>query len=296
MAASTDFDYTTLLSLDRAKLVRKRRLNFLGTKELVLDYKNVTSGSKEECVEWLEENRLTLTDPSFGFRTYTGTWKCVSIDFVDNGETIRQTFKIDSTIIDDVAQRSSSGVEAYRSYYFKVTDPTAYNIPSSVEDGVYYSKRVQDNGDGTYDVVIERTTGVERSGDGAVQASTYTEESSVSINSSPISFVADGGSVANAVTGEIKRIDNIPLENGKYRTTITTRTSIPIRVPATEGTTLQWFSDWDVSQPNMYILGENRTLAQFYTDHAILPTTVVRSHSLSFNDDGTVNYIINGFV
>jgi hypothetical protein len=38
MAASTDFNYANLLSLDKAKLVKKSRLNFLGTKELTLDY------------------------------------------------------------------------------------------------------------------------------------------------------------------------------------------------------------------------------------------------------------------
>ena len=81
-----------------------------------------------------------------------------------------------------------------------------------------------------------------------------------------------------------------------FRSSVTTRTSVPFRYPTEEGSSFQWFSDWDVSQPNYYILGKNRSLGQFAIDQGLLPITTVRTHSLSINDDGTCNYTINGYV
>ena len=125
---STDFNYTDLLSLDKAKLVNWTRLNFLGSKELVLDYNGINSGSRKECSNWLEDNRLSLTDPKFGFKTYTGIWKCVEIGFNEDKSVIRQRFKVDSALTSDVAQHRA-GDETLKTYYWRVVNPDDYNTP-----------------------------------------------------------------------------------------------------------------------------------------------------------------------
>ena len=48
-------------------------------------------------------------------------------------------------------------------------------------------------------------------------------DTTVTENSTEQKFVADGGSVANPTQGESKSIENVPLPNGKFRTTITTK-------------------------------------------------------------------------
>ena len=312
MAASTDFNYADILSLEKAKLVKRSRLNFLGSKELVLDYHNIGSASKEECVEWLDDNRLTLTNPTFSYKTYTGVWKCIDITYDEDTKILRQRFKIDSSLGtftkneagDDLAGsgdvvQQSSGSLVERSYYWRVVDPSTIAIPDSPVAGNIFTKSAVDNGDGTYDVTITKETASNLTATSAVSSFLYAEETEVNTSYVEQSFVGAGygsESVAVAGTGEIKRIDNVALENGKFRTSITTRTSVPFRYPSTEGTSFTWFSDWDVSQPNYYILGRNRTLAQFATDQGLLPNTCVRTHSLTINDDGTCNYTINGYV
>ena len=129
MAASTDFNYANLLSLDKAKLFKRSRLNFLGTKELILDYQLQTSGIKEEAMEWLEENSLTLTNPKFGHKTYTGVWNCIEILFNEDKNSIRQRFQIDSSLTNDVSSRSNGGL-SFKSYYWRIVDPQDYNIPA----------------------------------------------------------------------------------------------------------------------------------------------------------------------
>ena len=129
MAASTDFNYEIMLSLDRAKLVKRKRLNFLGSKELILDYNLQTGAAKEEATEYLEANRLTLVDPSFGFKTYSGAWNCVEIEFNEDTKIIRQRFKIDSSLDDDVSLQSAAETVT-KDYNFKTVDPSALTFPS----------------------------------------------------------------------------------------------------------------------------------------------------------------------
>lgn len=243
MPIDSGINYADMLSLDKAKLRGRIRLNFLGSQELSLDYTGVANSSKEEAIEWLEANRLELTDPKFGFRTYEGIWKCVSITYVDERSVIRQQFKIDSQVGDlgdadeqpdyslqagDLS-RISNGVEVERAYYWRVTDPTAIDLPSSEREGEIWTKTANDNGDGTYDVIVSKEVAKNLDATSVSQAGSdsnggYTETTIVNTNDSEQSFVSDGGTVADPVDGEIKRIENTPLENGKFRTTILTRT------------------------------------------------------------------------
>ena len=159
MAISTDFNYDNLLSLGKAKLVKRFRLNFLGSQELILDYQGVTAGAREDCTEYLETNRLTLTDPKFGFRTYEGTWYCVDILYNEDRKSIRQRFKIDSSLQDDVSQRSANG-SSYKDYYWRVVDPARYKIPeyksvegataSLVDDMYWVDTGATNNGETVY--------------------------------------------------------------------------------------------------------------------------------------------------
>ena len=132
MAISTDFNYDDLLSLDKAKLVNRTRLNFLGSQELILDYNGVTSVAREECTQYLEANRLSLTDPHFGFKTYEGTWFCIDINYDENKKFIRQRFKIDSALTNEATKRTSAGTLAEKSYYWKIVDPDSIELPAAV--------------------------------------------------------------------------------------------------------------------------------------------------------------------
>ena len=181
MAISTDFNYDDLLSLERAKLVGRERQNFLGTKELVLDYHLQTSGAKEDCVEWLSTNRLSLTDPEFSFKTYEGVWTCISISYNEDAKVIRQTFKIDSSIGDlgdgvDFGSQSgdqsriSIGMEMERAYYWRISDPESIELPSSPIVGEIWTKTANDNGDGTYDVTVQKEVAQNLTAYSAVQA------------------------------------------------------------------------------------------------------------------------------
>ena len=134
MALDPSIRYEDALSLEQASLTTRGRDNHLGTKELILQYNKVTNQSKEDMMEWLEQNRLTLTDPEFAFRTYEGTWHCVSIEYVEKGPFIQQRFKIDSSLLNDVAQRTQAGT-AWKDYYWRIVDPRDYNIPEWTTTG-----------------------------------------------------------------------------------------------------------------------------------------------------------------
>ncbi len=94
MAVDSSFDYDRLLSLDQAKLVGRERLNSLGSYELTLNYNKISSATKEDCLEYLEANRLSVTNPTFSNKTYEGIWKCVSIAYDENKSIIQQIFKV----------------------------------------------------------------------------------------------------------------------------------------------------------------------------------------------------------
>jgi len=298
MAISTDYDYDDILSLDKAKLSLRSRLNFLGSKELTLNYNGVASAAREDAVEWLEANRLSITDPNFGYKTYEGTWFCVDISFNEDRSILSQRFKIDSSFEDTTAQKTASGVTAERSYFWRVTDPDNADIlakiPTNVPSGDIYTKTAVDNGDGTYDVTITKETIANLTADSAVQSDSYTESTEVNTNSTEQSFVADGGSVPDAVVGEIKRIDNVPLENGNFRTTVTTQTAIAQRIPATGFITFP--GDYSAVGGTL-IVAKNKTKADLDTDTALInpsPWVYVLSVSARVNDYGLIDYTISG--
>ena len=408
----SDFDYTILLSLERAKLIKRSKKNALGTKELVLDYQLQNAAAKEGAIDWLDANRLTLTDPKFSFKTYTGTWKCISIDYNEDTNIIRQRFQIDSSLIDDVYELTTTN-KTERSYYWRVTNPDDYDIPvTSPVDGVSYRKSANDNGDGTYDVIIEKVTAtsmtgtsytrqgsisgtdeasdsifvsnadiaaidgeyeyqgldgsgypywIHTSGDYSVQyvvaatrweligitvpgtyyylvgtgisnlgwyyaagssstdivieigrpGNTYDEEIEVTVNSTEQSFVSDGGSIADPVSGENKTIQNVPIDNGLYRTTVITRTARSQRLPALYSM-LEYYSPKynDSAYKNGIIAGSNRTQAELMYDILIasnggglgknfvdsnlhgLRQNHVSSVSVSMNQFGRLDYTI----
>jgi len=246
MAINPDFNYQDKLALDKAKLVARSRINALGAYELTIQYNNIPSAMREDCIEWLEANRLEVTDPTVSFKTYEGTWNCLSIGYNEDSSILRQIFKVDVGVGDlgdwdgtppeptwgsqagDLS-RISDGTELERSYYWRVTSPENYEIPPTAQTGEIWTKTANDNGDGTYDVTISKEVAVNQVATSAVNSGGtdggYVETSEVNTNDSEQSFVADGGSVADAVAGETKRIENTPLENGKFRTTVTTRTA-----------------------------------------------------------------------
>ena len=234
MAIDSSFDYANLLSLNKAKLKNRLRLNYLGSKELVFEYNKISNSIKEDAIEWLEANRLSLTDPKFGFRTYEGTWYCIDINYIDERSVISQRFKIDSSMgnldgssgtmtgTGDLAS-ISAGTEVERAYYWRVVDPESVELPSSSPDGTVYAKTAVDNGDGTYDVTITKEVSNNLTSTSKVISDGFEETTEISTNNSEQSFVSDGGSITDPVDGEIKTIQNVPLDNGKFRTTVTTR-------------------------------------------------------------------------
>ena len=306
MAISTDFDYAVLLSLERAELGGRTRENYLGSKELIIQYKLQTSGAKEDAVEWLEANRLTVTNPKISNKTFEGTWNCVTISYNEQRHVIQQTFKIDSQVgnlgdVDDESDHTlqtselaqiSDGEEIYKSYYWRVVDPEAIELPDTAISGEIWTKSSVDNGDGTYDVTVSKQVAQNLTADSYVQASSYTEDISVSTNNSELDWVSNGGTIADATVGEIKKIENIPLENGKYRTTVTTRTAVA------QSHSFVYPNDYSADGGLMYI-GVNRTSAQLAADIAAAnpsPWSYVLSVSVRINDYGLYDYTISGRV
>lgn len=316
MAISTDFNYDNLLSLEKAKLVSRERQNFLDTKELVLDYHQITSAAKEDAVEWLQTStgsggggRLTLVDPKFSFKTYEGTWTCVSISYNEDAKVIRQVFKIDSTIGDlgdvdveaDFGEQSgdisriSDGMEVQRAYYWRITNPERIVLPSSPRVGEIWSKTANDNGDGTYDVIVTREIAENLTAGSSVDTDLFTEVSETNTNSVEISFASDSygdNSVADAVFREVKRVDNVPLENGKFRSTVTTRTSIA------DKQSFAFPSDYS-QVGGQLVVARNQPFSELALDIAVVnpsPWVYILSISLSPNDDGTYDYNISAHI
>jgi len=186
MAVDSSFDYDRLLSLDQAKLVGRERLNSLGSYELTLNYNKISSATKEDCLEYLEANRLSVTNPTFSNKTYEGIWKCVSIAYDENKSIIQQIFKVDSSVGDlgdwdgegaeptwanqegDISH-ISSGMKTEKAYYWKVTNPEDVNLPTTAIAGEVWTKTANDNGDETYDVVVSKQVAESQSGDGRGQ-------------------------------------------------------------------------------------------------------------------------------
>jgi hypothetical protein len=412
MAINSDFNYDDILSLDKAKLIDRAFLNSLGSQELILDYNGIASAAREDSVEWLHANRKSIEDPEFGFKTYEGTWFCIDIKYDENNKTIRQRFKIDSSLLDDVTKRTSAGTLAEKSYYWKIVNPDFIELPVavSIPDGTTYTKTSNDNGDGTYDVVVSKDVSVDFGGGGSscvsgeqgvtgASASTsifvsgsddsaadqeyeytsgvigeidalwtgvdtpawtieyygvgtvnqngwyiwqgsisssdayrpnvnlnssewfdYSEDSdlplgdfrfervvqiganppavvevvSVSTNSDELSFVKDGGTVANPTSGQEKTISNSSLGNGKFSTTITTRTVNQQRVPALIDSIV--YASEGILDKNAIIVAKNATYEQFQIDinglNATNKSDKNNSVSVSINRFGLYDYTI----
>jgi hypothetical protein len=325
MSASTDFNYDDILSLEKAKLVNRVRLNFLGSQEMVIDYNGVSSAMREEATEWLEENSRgidnPLVNPSFGFKTYTGSWNCIDITYNEDKKVIRQRFKIDSSLGDldgsggsmtgsgDLG-KVSAGETIERAYYWRVVDPDSVELPPTAPNGTIYTKSAQDNGDGTYDVVITKQVAINLSATSSIQSGgeaydtypgAYTEYIETSTSNTEQAFVTDGGTIPNAVVGQIKRVDNVPLEDGTFRTTITTREAIAQRIPpdsAAGGPNYPWFeygSDY-IQDANNIIVGRNQPWWKVVEDRDrtnVSPALFkINSMSVRVNDYGLFDYSI----
>jgi len=302
MAVDTSFDLSQKLSLDQAKLVSRSRLNAIGSYEIVIDYRNIPSRLKEEALEWLEANRLSETDPVISQKTFDGTWRCVSIVFDEDRSIIRQEFRINASITDDEYVKTSEGVTAERSYYWRITNPEDVSLPATVNDGEVYTKTANDNGDGTYDVVVTKQIAQNFSNEdapSAVSSQLYTEESVIYTSTSPLKFQSEtGGTIANANIGQIKRIDNVPLEDGNFRVTVTTRTAVQNFLYPTSGNgVFVWDSDFSSSGPlvgGFLLLGRNHTATNFGTVLDGLNGNYVISVSASINEYGLIDFTVRG--
>lgn len=394
------------VSFEMAKLVGRERVNNLGSQELVVDYHKVTAKNREEATDWLEANRLTMTDPEFSYKVYEGTWNCISITYNEDTNVIRQTFKIDSQVGDlgdtDVTpvssqvgdlSRISDGMRLERAYYWRVVSPEGIELPDPADVGEIWTKTANDNGDGTYDVTVSKEVAQDQTALNAMQyggeydansdievigagssgvngtytvsgtqdgknvwyngsyyiswrvgdtkwfitettllgliyyevasASTfpppsgwvrivgsdpaptliigsgtggpYNEETNVNTNTDEKKFVSDGGLIADATDGLIKTITNTPLENGKYRTSVTTRTAKEMRMPSSEGSFFAYSSDFLVTGKAI-IIGRNRTYESFTDDTQLLRGLPyynrINNVSVRVNDFGLFDYTI----
>jgi len=256
---------------------------------------------------------MTLTDPEFGFKKYEGDWKCISISYSDVANTLTQRFGIDAGIGDLATQvgdpfiSTGAGVSAERFYFPRIVNPEDYQIPdaSLIPVGQTWIKRMQDNGDATFDVMIEKTVANELlEGHSFVEAGTYSEVSDTTMNGPARCFagnpVPGATQISMPTEGQIIRIENVPNEDGTFRSTVTQRDAKAFRVPAlnAELDYFTWRSDYGWG--GRMIVAENQTLAQFYLDlAAINPSGMsefVVSPSVQINDYGLYNYTISARV
>lgn len=307
---SGTYNFADILSLDKAKLRERKQVNALGTQELLLEYNNVSSVAKQEAMDWLQENRMELSDPEFGFRTYGGSWVCIAITYSEAASTVAQRFRIDAGIGDIATQEGDpyiatmAGVSAFRFYYPRINNPEDYQLPDAgdIVLGDVWNKRMQDNGDGTFDVMIERIRArSDLYGFEHVMAATYEEVSDTMLSGPPRAFVNPGYAgwqqVALPVAGQIIRIENTPNEDGTFRSTVIQRDAIAARVPASGY--IGYKSDYG-QEAGRLIVAENQTLAQFQADLAAINPSgageFVVSPSIQINDYGLYNYTISARV
>jgi hypothetical protein len=253
-----------------------------------------------------------MPSPTFGFKTYEGDWFCIDIEYNEDSQFIQQRFKIDAQIGDlgdpDVTPvstqvgddvRISSGMTLERSYYWRIVNPERVSLPAAVV-GEIWTKTSNDNGDGTYDVIISKETEVDLTADSEVQAGPsgtggYFETTTVSTNSEELEFGINPEDIPDAIAGQIIRIDNVPLENGKFRSTVTTRTAISQRIPPTEGTFISWHSDFQPGGGKL-IKGINRPyegVGSFTADLLLIDVwaaIAVVTVSINVNDYGLYDY------
>jgi hypothetical protein len=324
MAISTEFNYADKLALDKARLISRSRLNDLGSYELVIQYNNIPSTMREDALEWLEANRLQLTNPTFSFKTYEGEWDCASITYDEARAVLRQLFKLDVGVgnLGDTdsepdyslqtgdLSRISDGMQMFRSYYWRVTNPEDYDLPNPDREGEIWTKTANDNGDGTYDVIVSKEVAQNQTASSYVQAGeskndtypgAYREVVDISTNNTEQAFVSDGGTIPDAFVGQIKRIENVPLENGKFRTTLTTRTAVAQRIPPESeagGPNYPWLeygSDY-IFDANNIIIGRNQPWSKVIEDRDRTNTGPaifkINSMTVRVNDYGLFDYTI----
>jgi hypothetical protein len=410
MAINPDFDYDKILALTQAKLVERTRLNSLGSYEITINYNQINSGTKEDCLEWLEANRLSITDPTVSFKTYEGTWNCTTIAYNEDRNIIQQKFKIDSQVGDlgDIGDepdyslqagdlsRISAGMNVQKAYYWRVVSPDGIELPPSPGiEGEIWTKTSNDNGDGTYDVTVQReeaqnleatgevqyggsnvfstsiivsgagipavngsyvltgtfdgkdywtqgiyflywntlvapdswvigtglvsgstyytaagdtssppatgwittisgTVPAPITGSGATTGGPYNQTTDVDTNDDEKVF---GVNVTDATDGQIITVSNTPLENGRFRTEVTTRDAKPMRVPAQEGTFFEYSSDGWAFPSKSFITGRNRSFAEFTVDANLLSSNIyylnrINNISMRVNDFGLYDYTI----
>ena len=235
----TGFEYLNKLSFDQAKVVSREKLNALGSYQLTINYNVINSRIKEDCVEWLNENRTSFEDETISNKLYEGVWKSVTIGYDESKSIIQQVFKVDSSVGDlgdwdgeppeplkavwdaqfgDIS-RVSDGMLIEKAYYWKITNPEDVNLPSGATDitGQIWTKTANDNGDGTYDVVVSREIEENLEGTNTAENYAFTEVTEVDTND-----VAKTVPVANL--GDEVSVTNTPQENGLFRTTETTKT------------------------------------------------------------------------
>jgi hypothetical protein len=298
MAISSDYNYQEKLSLDKAKLISRTRINDLGSYELVIQYSNIASAMREDALEWLEANRLTITNPNVSFKTYEGTWSCIDIIYNEDRAIIRQRFKVDVgvgnlgntsdqtdyTLQTGDLSRISTGGTVLKSYYWRVSNPEDYDIPSSAIEGEIWTKTANDNGDGTYDIIISKEVTSNLTSTSSTVTALYTE--TVTINTSADEELEEP---AYAV-GFVKSVTNTPLENGKYRTELRVRqASDPIVF--SQG----YDSDYSYTfggQSNVTIF-RNYTEAQAKALIASMNGNMVNSPSISINEFGLYDGVLS---
>ena len=107
-----------------------------------------------------------------------------------------------------------------KAYYWKVTSPEDVNLPETEIEGQIWTKTANDNGDGTYDVVVSREE--ERNLDGASKtiSAGYTELTNTETNEAPVDLPT------SATDGAIISVTNTPKENGLFKTSHTTKTFV----------------------------------------------------------------------
>jgi hypothetical protein len=295
---------------------------------MILRYNGISSAMREDAVEYLEATEgygiaSAMTSPTFGFKTYEGDWFCVDIEYNEDKQFILQRFKIDSSVGDldgssgsmtgtGDGSRISSGVDIERAYYWKITNPESVELPTTAPNGEIYTKTANDNGDGTFDVIITKEVATNLTATsstmagpplfgGGVSPGAYTETTDVSTNNIELEFGINAEDIPDAVIGEIKSINNVALENGMFRTTVTTRTAIAQRVPPESQSGggdypwLEYGSDF-IQDANNIIVGRNQPWDQVIRDRDrtnIAPALLkINSMSVHMNDYGLFDYTI----
>ena len=143
--------------------------------------------------------------------------------------------------------------------------------------GEAWTKSATDNGDGTYDVTITNQMSSEYSGNSASENKFWTETTVVTLNdteqSQPLWTV-----------GIVVNVSNVPLENGLFRTTVSTRT-------AKQNITNGWSFANDFGNSTINIL-RNCTYDHVETLLNALGVAFVNSPSLNMNEFGLFDGVI----